>query len=286
MPSSNSSTLNDKVHRIWSIKPSPQNRAFRYGDGLFETILVRNGLAFHENLHLNRMALGMAVLGFAFDPEMWKEKMKNVVHELIRHCVKHEFARIRIQVYRGGMGAYLPAHDCPEFYAEITPLEKDPWEKPPSAKIGMFATIPLSYSVLSAVKSANALPYILAARHAKQQAWDDALLCASTGNLAESSRANLFWLAKGILNTPKLETGCLPGIMRQAVIDAAEALGFPLQEVALPPLSLQAADEIFLTNVIRGLMPVHKLAESKWKPSQDKVRTLLFEEIRKHAQSH
>jgi branched-chain amino acid aminotransferase len=176
------------------------------------------------------------------------------------------YARIRLQVWREGSGGYLPENEGTAWLAEIYPLDTHPWRDGtgPGLRIGMYPHIALSYSPLSAVKSCSALPYILAAKYASQQDWDDALLRSTDGSLAESSNSNLFVLRGNTLLTPPLTSGCLPGTVREAVLAAAANLGLEAWESPIGTDELDQADEVFLTNAIRGLRPVAEVVGTQF----------------------
>ncbi len=103
------------------------------------------------------------------------------------------------------------------------------------------------------IKSTNALQYVLAAREAKAAKWDDAFLYHTEGGLLESSNSNVFILKQGMLLTPRLEDGCLPGIMRRVMLEKLPAIGYKVKEQLLAHNDLQTADEVYLTNAISGL---------------------------------
>lgn len=279
MPNPSSFPQNENPNQEKEPSAFAQNRAFRYGDALFETLLVRKGKVFNAEAHLNRMLSGMDVLGFAYDKADWRARMHRVLQQLSKEIPDGLFGRIRIQVYRTGGGSYLPESDLPDFVAEVTILPNDPWQFSRPLKIGIYEDVPLTFSPLSAVKSTNALPFILAARYARQQGWDDALLRSSNGPLAESTKSNLFYTRESRLITPPILSGCLPGTMRKKAIEIAYKFGYVVDEKDVSLADLADADAIFLTNAIRGLVPVEKIDGMDWSPSSDQLRTILMETL-------
>ena len=95
--------------------------------------------------------------------------------------------------------------------------------------------------------------YIQAARHAAQRGWGDALVLNHEQRIIESSRSNLFVVSNGVLYTPSLDNGCVGGIMRSVLIRTALDHGIKVYEAALTPQTLLQADELFLTNAVRGI---------------------------------
>jgi branched-subunit amino acid aminotransferase/4-amino-4-deoxychorismate lyase len=117
----------------------------------------------------------------------------------------------------------------------------------------------LRMDILSGIKRTSALPWVMAAQAARQHGTDDALLLDLGGNLAEASAANIFMLVGNRLLTPPLQSGCLPGIMRAEIMRLAPTLGYTVAEEPLPPVVLGTAQEVFLTNALRGCIPVESV---------------------------
>ena len=97
------------------------------------------------------------------------------------------------------------------------------------------------------------LPYVMAALSAKANGLDDVFLTDVKGQILETSSCNMFVISNGVLYTPGLDEGCLAGTMRMQVINLAIANGIKVYECAILPQNLMAADEVFLTNAIRGI---------------------------------
>ena len=89
--------------------------------------------------------------------------------------------------------------------------------------------------------------------HAAQRGWGDALVLNHEQRIIESSRSNLFVVSNGVLYTPSLDDGCVGGIMRSVLIRTALDHGIKVYEAALTPQTLLQADELFLTNAVRGI---------------------------------
>ncbi len=259
-----------------------QNRAFRFGDAIFETILIRDGQPNFLADHLERMIDGMEILGFEFDPAVWIPKITAQLNRTLAENSLHEFARVRITIFRSGTGAYLPTTDIPSFLIEATKLISDPWTLTPYRKVGIYHHIPITPSPLTRIKSANSLPYVMAARFAKQNKWDDALLRSSDGFIIEASMANLFVLHAATVFTPPVFGGCLPGIMRKQIIRVLKDNQTNIVEKHLTTLDLNAADEVFLCNSIRGIIPVRQIVDSNFKPRKDQLAPYIMGWIREY----
>jgi branched-chain amino acid aminotransferase len=107
----------------------------------------------------------------------------------------------------------------------------------------------------SGLKSLGYLDSILAAREAREQGGDDAILLTPAGRVACTTIANVFVLSGDRVMTPPLGDAVQPGIMRHLVLDAATRLGLDAVEQSLTLRDLRAADQVFLTNSVRFLCP-------------------------------
>ena len=162
----------------------PENRAFRYGDGLFETILIRHGKPVGLQLH------------------QWRHHLEQVVGKLLIGQDESGFGRMRISVFRAAGGFYLPTNDAPELVAEVHPLPSDPWTLRPPLHLCIAHAVPVVHSALSPVKSLNALPYVMAARHAAAQGFDDAIIRSFKGEVVECAASNIFIVIQNRILTP------------------------------------------------------------------------------------
>jgi branched-chain amino acid aminotransferase len=262
----------------------PDNRAFRYGDGLFETILIRDGKPVGLQLHVQRLVEGMEILGLdpqlaGFSKDEWHHHLKQVVGKLLIGQDNVGFGRMRLSVFRAAGGNYLPTQDTPELLAEVHPLPADPWILRPPFHVGIAHNFPVMHSALSAVKSLNALPYIMAARYAAAQGLDDAILRSIKGEVVECASSNIFVVLQNRIITPWLGSGCLPGTMRARVMAIAQKLGMLVQMQPIQVSRLNDASEIFITNAIQGIQPVGSVAETTYISKHHKVMSTIRDAV-------
>lgn len=121
-----------------------------------------------------------------------------------------------------------------------------------------------AFDLTANLKSANGLIYALAARQAKENKWNDALVLNNDQHIIESSIANVFWVKNGKIYTPPLTEGCVAGVMRAYILERALAQGFDIEQKALPVAELMDADEVFLTNAIRHVKWVANIADKAY----------------------
>lgn len=236
------------------------NRAFRYGDALFETIRMRNGRIPFLDYHWARLQAGMSLLGINI-PVDWSEAFwQEQIDDLGRRNKVFKEARIRLSIYRADGGRYTPLQDDPFFLLELEAMPEDSFvlnEK--GLSISLFTDVPKHTGPLSALKSANSIPYVLAGKAAKKQGTDDCLILNEHVRLVEAIASNLFIVKDNKILTPSLNEGCIAGVMRQVIKNQVMVLETPL----LPEILLEA-DEIFLSNALRGVQWVGSYGKKRY----------------------
>lgn len=230
---------------------SAEDRGFTLGDGVFDTALALNGVVFARERHVVRLLDAAQAIGIEVD----RRRIEDAIDAVLTTAP----AIIRTTLTRGTAARGL----WPASVGEPTVLvTTSPWGP---ALIGQPARLVTAsgrrneFSPTANLKTLNYLDHILAAREAAAAGADDALILNTQGRVACSTIANIFALIDGTLVTPPLSEGCLPGIMRALVIEAAPALGFTLAERPLLPAELGAAEAVFLTNSVRFIRPVTAL---------------------------
>ena len=154
----------------------------------------------------------------------------------------------------GTTEAYLLAGDSATYYIEVYPYDVNHYElNAKGLELDIYQDIKLEKNLLSNSKTKMGLPYIMAALAAKEKGLDDLFLVDHKGSILETSSCNVFVISNGVLYTPSLDEGCLAGTMRMQIINLALANGIKVYECSLMPQNLLAADEVFLTNAIRGI---------------------------------
>ncbi len=257
------------------------NRAFRYGDSLFETIHCNGTQIQFLDEHIERLQLGMNQLRMDI-PDHFYETIEKNIKSLITKNKSFLGTRIRLSIFRNSGGLYTPKTNRISYLLESSKLE-DPryFLNKKGLKIGLFDTYKKTSNSLSAFKTGNSLPFILAGLHKSEMKWDDCLLINERQNLVESVSSNLFVVKDGILFTPSLESGAVNGIMREQIIQIALDLGITVyDDCIMKPEQLMEADEIFLTNAIVGIRWVVAYGERRYFNRSAKV---LIEELNKRA---
>lgn len=237
---------NDQLITSEEVPLSFDDRSFQYGDGLFETIMYKEGKVRFFDLHMDRLAKGLQALSIAF-PVIFSEKnFQKRLQQLATLNGHSKNARIKIQVWRKSGGLYTPLNN----EANVLVTVAQPKERPRIIHhAAVSKKIKLSYSAYSTFKTSNSLPYILAGIEMKERNLNEIILTDTAGNISECSSSNIFWIKEGQLYTPSLSTGCISGIMRRHIIKQAVAEGRQINEVEEPVDILEFAENVFCCNV-------------------------------------
>lgn len=230
------------------------NRGYLYGDGVFESIRILNGKPINLKNHISRMLEGAKKIKMRppsfFNIDFFEER----INELCKKSGITEGGRCRISLDRSSGGTFYPDSNEVEFYIEVYPTDINKFElNQKGVELDIYIEHKKEKSTLSNFKTKNGLIYILAAISAREKGLDDYLITNYTGGILESTSSNLFVVSNGVLYTPGLEEGCLAGTMRMQIINLALSNGIKVYECNILPQNLLVADEIFLTNAVKGI---------------------------------
>lgn len=233
-----------------------RNRAFCYGDGLFETIVTGPDRINLLDLHIARLNQACAVLDLKipFDKSALEQQIETLklANDLTGQL------RIRVQVWRKEGGLYEPTENISAYLITLAETDTPFYRKLGSLSVSQKAKV--SWHALSFAKTMSALPYVLAGIERKQSSYDDLVITDGAGNIAECVISNIFWIAKGQVFTPQLESGCVNGTMRQYLIAQFRRAGILVNEALLPIESLYEADHVFICNA-SGIQWVERFEE-------------------------
>lgn len=242
---------------------SVYDHGFLYGMGLFETFRTYNGQAFLLEKHMERLDRGCKELGIRFMPDL--ERIRQQVNELLEaNDLSDGYFRYTITAGTSILG--LPGDEAYEQPTEILYVKGLP---PRDEKLYLNGK-PLQLLKLNRntpeglyrLKSLHYMNNILAKRELSRYPWAvgaEGLMLTEDGYLAEGIVSNLFFFREGILYTPSLDTGCLPGVTRDLVIELAGTLGIELVEGLFTWDHLVSAEEAFITSSIQELVPINYL---------------------------
>ena len=234
---------------------SIQNRAFKFGDALFETIKVEDGRIVFIEDHYFRLMASMRMLrmeiSMKFALEFFeKEILRTIeVNKLIN-------ARVRFSVFRNDGGLYLPKDNTTSYLIEAdqlsSTLKKD-------YEVDLFKDHYVFSGMLSTLKTNNKILNVIASIYADENGLDNCILLNENKQIVEAINSNIFLVKNHQITTPSLSEGCLKGVVRKNIISLINKdAEYEIFETAISPFELQKADEVFLTNAIVGIQPVTK----------------------------
>ena len=238
---------------------APNDRGLAYGDGVFETIAVRDGVPQQLDRHLARLEAGCARLGFA-PPQL--------ADELSHRAAGNARAVLKVIVTRGegGRGYRPPADPVPTV---VITLHAWPAHEPAWGERGVDVrwcdTRLAIQPALAGLKHLNRLEQVLArAEWAGTDRWQEGLMRDMDGRPVEATHANVFIVTGGELSTPRVDRCGVAGVTRARLIEAAEALAIPCAESDLDGRAVESADEVFLCNSIIGIWPVRAIGDARF----------------------
>lgn len=233
---------------------SHKNRAFAYGDALFETIHCLGTIPQFFQNHWLRLTQGMDILKMNADKDFTKGNLELYIGKLLNKNRTFKGARIRLTVFRDEGGLYTPERNSISWLIESSVLETEKFVlNHKGLHIDIFDGVHKPVNILSNLKTNNALVFVLAGIHRKENNLDDCLILNQYGRITESISSNVFLLVDQKLITPPLSEGCIAGTMRYNIHTLAQQMGYVIEERAILEKYLIEAEEIFLTNAIQGI---------------------------------
>ncbi len=259
-------SLNGNILNREDFTISPANRAFRYGDGVFETIRVSSGCVLWAEHHFARLSHASDILQFIPD-QKWSQQL--LTDHVLQLCKANRHsdgdARVRLSMYRNEGGYYTPLTNKASVLIESEALDQTHFSlNTKGISVDIFSEIPKAYNTLSALKSTNAQIYVLAGIHKRNKGIGDAILLNQEGRIAEATASNLFVVQNDKLITPSLSEACVDGVMRKIIIQLARENGFAVKETSVTTDRLLLADELLLTNAIQGIRWVRSFREKRF----------------------
>jgi branched-chain amino acid aminotransferase len=221
---------------------TPNNRAYKYGDSVFETIKIINGkLVFWED-HYFRLMASMRMLRMRIPMNFTLEFLEEEILKIV--SIKSENnLRVRLCITRKDGGFYTPTTNEIDYLidsSEIKFITKDKYT------LDLFKDFYVYSGYLSTISI-----------FAKENELDNCLLLNERKGIVEATNASLFLIQGTLIKTPLLSEGCLKGIAREKVINIIKSSSdYDIEEAVISPFEIQKADELFITNSIIGIQPV------------------------------
>ena len=234
------------------------NRGFLFGDAIFETIKVaQNKILFSED-HYFRLMSAMRICRMEIPMNFTLEYFEEQILKLTNTNKTNSNFRVRFSVYRKGDGFYLPKSKDIDFIITYLSLDSHLYElNSGKYEIELYKDAHITKQIFSTLKSNNKMIQITGSIFADENGYDNCLLLNDEKNVIEALQSNIFIRFGSEIQTPSLSDGCLNGIMRKQIISLIKKnSSFEITEKSISPFDLQKADEIFLTNTIKGIQSV------------------------------
>jgi branched-chain amino acid aminotransferase len=233
------------------------DRAFLFGDGVFEVLRTYDGRPFAEAEHLERLARSCAL--FAIEADL--RRLPAEIADAAARCraLGASDCYVRIIVSRGDGPLHLDPSPCRSPRRVVIAAPLLPLPSGLGDGVAMATVVAHRAADATAASPAKVTAYVgnlLAYVQARRRGAYEALLTTETGEILEGHSSSFFVVRGGVVETPPLAMGILPGITRAVVASVARSLGVPFVERVLVPSEVYRADEAFLTSSLREVTPV------------------------------
>jgi branched-chain amino acid aminotransferase len=243
------------------------DRTFEHGLGLFETLRTWNGQPTLLPRHLDRLTRSAAELGLPHDPQALPDR--EAVRALLEADGREADAMLRITLSGGtsessGSTLWMRSFTLPPAF---------------TAGVVLGPAAPARVDLLASHKTLNYWPNLILYENARSGGFDECVTISPDGNLWEGSRSNLFVVMDDQILTPPCAGKVLPGIMRSLILERSARIGLDVREGPLGLLDrLLRPEEVFLSNSVRGIMPVREWGEARY-PAPGPVTRRLWDDI-------
>ena len=272
--------VNGEITTISELPNSMFNRGFLYADGFFETVRISFGIPQNIDLHWNRITASLAAHRIDNHQRLTAQVLFDAVQKLCNHNGIDKGGRVRITFFREGGGRYRPESSGMSWLATSESLPENEWlTASKGLAVDVFDGMKKLIGPFSNFKNLNSGLYIQAALWASETGLDDALIQNHLSNIVESSHSNLFLVSNRVLYTPGLDSGPVGGVMRASVINAALRNGYKVYECNITPKEMLQADEMFLTNTIRGIQWVASYKSKRYFHETAKELTQIMNDL-------
>lgn len=257
-----------------SLQLGVQNRAFKYGDAIFDTLKYsQNKVHFIED-HYFRLMSSLRMLRMKIPMNFTLKFYEDEIIKTIAHSKYNDNIRIRVSVYRKDGGLYKPNTNEIDFIIEVNEI-KNTIHK--TYEIELFKDFPVYSGLLSTIKTNNRMVNIIASIFATENNYQNCVLINEKKNIIEANNANIFLISGNIVLTPSLKEGCIQGIIRKKMIELLIShKDYDIVETSISPFELLKADEVFLTNSLIEIQSVNKYRKKIYSTEQTKNISSLF----------
>ena len=257
------------------------NRAFLYGDAVFETLIIFNDKILFWEDHYFRLMSSMRIIRLDIPDKYTPEFFKENIIKIHNNISQTGNSRIRINIYRSSGGKYKPEKNTPSFIISCESINYNTYKlNKGHYEVDLYKDYYLDNQLISSIKSNNKIINVVASIYASENGFDNCILLNKDKLVSEFINSNLFIIKDEKIYTPTLKSGCLNGVLRKNLFKILSSSSFELCEQDLSTFDITQSDEIFGTNIAQGIFSITKFRKKEYDCSQTKkIITMLNDSI-------
>jgi len=257
------------------------NRAFLYGDAVFETLIIFNDKILFWEDHYFRLMSSMRIIRLDIPDKYTPEFFKENIIKIHNNISQTGNSRIRINIYRSSGGKYKPEKNTPSFIISCESINYNTYKlNKGHYEVDLYKDYYLDNQLISSIKSNNKIINVVASIYASENGFNNCILLNKDKLVCEFINSNLFVIKEGKIYTPTLKSGCLNGVVRKNLFKILSSSSFELYEQDLSTFDITQSDEIFGTNIAQGIFSITKFRKKAYDCSQTKkIITMLNDSI-------
>lgn len=261
--------FNGEIKNETKVSISCNNKTFKYGNGFFETMKWMSGNIVLATYHFERMFETLNVLQSKLSSKFNYLYFIESIKELIQKNNIQKAARIRITFFSNDGGIFDGLSEEINFIIQVWSLEEEKYALNDNGlELGIFKNAFKAIDSFSKYKLNNSYPYSIAANWSQLNQLNDSVILNTNMNISDTCIANIFCIQNGIIKTPSLQDGCIDGVMRRFIIEQLNKHSIPIEIGSITQNDLLNSQEIFTTNVIKGIRWVKKIDDTHFKLKQ------------------
>ena len=247
------------------------NRAFLYGDAVFETLIIFNDKILFWEDHYFRLMSSMRIIRLDIPDKYTPEFFKENIIKIHNNISQTGNSRIRINIYRSSGGKYKPEKNTPSFIISCESINYNRYKlNKGHYEVDLYKDYYLDNQLISSIKSNNKIINVVASIYASENGFDNCILLNKDKLVSEFINSNLFIIKDEKIYTPTLKSGCLNGVLRKNLFKILSSSSFELCEQDLSTFDITQSDEIFGTNIAQGIFSVTKFRKKDYDCSKTK----------------
>ena len=247
------------------------NRAFLYGDAVFETLIIFNDKILFWEDHYFRLMSSMRIIRLDIPDKYTPEFFKENIIKIHNNISQTRNSRIRINIFRFSGGKYKPNKNTPSFIISCESINYNTYElNKGHYEVDLYKDYYLDNQLISSIKTNNKIINVVASIYASENGFDNCILLNKDKLVSEFINSNLFIIKDEKIYTPTLKSGCLNGVLRKNLFKILSSSSFELCEQDLSTFDITQSDEIFGTNIAQGIFSVTKFRKKDYDCSKTK----------------